>query len=73
MFFWKMCIRDRACSDSPLVLLWMAKQNQPELFADIDMDEEMKEFYKKFYNVDLSEDDLEKIYNYSREAAGGIK
>lgn len=62
-----------ACSDSPLVLLWMAKQNQPELFADIDMDEEMKEFYKKFYNVDLSEDDLEKIYNSSREAAGGIK
>lgn len=62
-----------ASSDSPLVLLWMAKQNHPELFADIDMDEEMKSFYKKFYNVDLSDDDLQKIYNSSREAAGGIK
>lgn len=62
-----------ASSDSPLVLLWMAKQNHPELFADIDMDKEMKEFYKKFYNVDLSNDDLKKIYNSSREAAGGIK
>ncbi|WP_294372969.1 ABC transporter substrate-binding protein [uncultured Clostridium sp.] len=68
MYRWYVC-----CSDSPLVLLWMAKQNQPQLFADIDMDKEMKEFYKKFYNIDLSDSDLEKIYNSSREAAGGIK
>ena len=68
MYRWYVC-----CSDSPLVLLWMAKQNHPELFADIDMDKEMKDFYKKFYNVDLSDEDVAKIYNSSREAAGGIK
>lgn len=68
MYRWYVC-----SSDSPLVLLWMAKQNHPELFADIDMDKEMKDFYKKFYNVDLSDEDVSKIYNSSREAAGGIK
>lgn len=68
MYRWYVCN-----SDSPLTLLWMAKQNQPELFADIDMDKEIKDFYKKFYNVDLSDSDLDHIYSSSREAAGGIK
>jgi iron complex transport system substrate-binding protein len=67
MYRWYVCN-----SDSPLVLLWMAKQIQPELFADIDMDEEIKDFYKKFYNLDLTAEDLEQIYNPAREAADGI-
>ncbi len=60
-------------SDSPLMLLWMAKQHHPERFEDIDFNKTMKEFYEKFYNLELSDEDIERIVNPVREAAGGIK
>lgn len=58
-------------SDSALTLLWLAKIAHPDLFKDIDLDKEIKDYYKKFYNVTLSDDDLNKIYNPTREAAKG--
>lgn len=61
------------CSDSPIMLLWMAKQNQPKLFSDIDFDKTIREFYKKFYDLELSDDDLNFIMSEKRDAAGGIK
>lgn len=57
-------------SDTPLVLQWLAKTIQPEYFADLDMDTEIREFYKTHYHVDLTDEDLEKIYNPTREASG---
>lgn len=58
-------------TDSPLMLLWMAKQHHPDLFADIDMDQVTADFYKEFYNLELTAADLQSIWNPSREAAGG--
>lgn len=57
-------------SDTPLVLQWLATKMQPEVFADIDMDKEIKDYYKKFYNVNLTPSDLESIYNPKRAASG---
>lgn len=57
-------------SDTPLMLLWLAKQNHPDLFADIDMEAEMKEYYERFYDVTLTDENIEKIFNPVREAAG---
>ena len=57
-------------SDTPMMLLWIAKTNHPELFADIDMEAEMKNYYKRFYNVELTDEHMEKIFNPVREAAG---
>ena len=57
-------------SDTPLVLQWLATKIQPEVFSDIDMDKQIKEYYKKYYNVDLSDSDLQAIYNPSRTASG---
>jgi len=57
-------------SDTPLMLLWMAKTTYPELFDDIDMEQEMKAYYKEFYNIELTDDDIIQIINPSREAAG---
>ena len=59
------------CSDSALMLLWMAKQNQPELFADIDMEQEVRDYYERFYNVSLTDEDVNQIFHPAREAAGG--
>ncbi|AEE16649.1 ABC transporter substrate-binding protein [Treponema brennaborense] len=61
------------CSDSPLMLLWMAKQNQGELFADIDMEETVRDFYRRFYDLELSDADIERIWTPNRAAAAGIK
>lgn len=60
------------CSDSALMLLWMAKQNHPDLFKDIDMNQTVKDFYEKFYQVSLTDEEVEYIFTPKREAAGGI-
>ena len=60
------------CSDSPMMLLWMAKQNHPELFEDIDFNETMKDFYSRFYDFTLTDEDIEPILNPVREAAGRL-
>ncbi len=57
-------------SDTPLSLMWMAKTLHPDLFADIDLDQMVKDYFQKFYGVDLTAEDLHKIYNPSREASG---
>lgn len=57
-------------SDTPLMLLWLAKTNYPELFEDINLEEEMKTYYKTFYNIELTDEDIVKIFNPTREAAG---
>ena len=56
-------------SDTPLVMLWMAKHVQPELFEDVDMDQEIRDYYQRFYNIEVTDEILEKIYNPSRDAA----
>ena len=55
--------------DAPLSLIWVAKQLQPELFADIDMDQLVMDYYQDFYGYTLTEEDLTDIYNPPREAA----
>ncbi len=61
------------CSDTPLVLKWLAKTIQPEKFADIDMDSEIKSYYKEFYGVELTDDDVQNIYTPASEASGKTK
>lgn len=60
------------CSDSALMLLWMAKENQPELFEDIDMNRTVKDFYKRFYGLSLSDEEVASVFRPKREAAAGI-
>lgn len=57
-------------SDTPLVLKWLAQKNQPELFKDVDMNQEVKTYYKRFYHVDLTDDDIYQIFHPAREASG---
>lgn len=57
-------------SDTPLVLKWMAQKNHPELFANLDMEEEVRTYYQRFYHLDLSDQDISQIFNPSSAAAG---
>lgn len=50
-------------AEGALQPLWLAKNLHPDLFKDLDIKSKTKEYYKTFYNYNLSEDDLENILN----------
>nr|WP_319538711.1 ABC transporter substrate-binding protein [uncultured Methanospirillum sp.] len=57
-FFWD------AGQQGILQLEWMAHIFHPELFKDLDLNKEVKDFYSKFFNYDLSDDQLKRIMNH---------
>jgi len=58
-------------SDAALTLLWMAQTTHPELFADIDLYQEIRDFYLRFYNIELTDADIYLMMNPPRETATG--
>ena len=44
-----------------LLVLWMATILQPELFADIDMVEEVKYYYSEFYEFELTDEQAQNV------------
>ena len=50
-------------TEAALQVLWMAKTLYPNEFKDVDMRAKVREFYKRFYSYDLSEDELSEILN----------
>ncbi|OJU99442.1 ABC transporter substrate-binding protein [Nitrobacter sp. 62-23] len=60
MFWW--C---RETSEEALQFLWVAKLLYPDVFADIDMVVETRAFYKDFYRIDLSDDEVKEFLSPS--------
>jgi iron complex transport system substrate-binding protein len=54
--------------DTPMTLLFMAKSLYPELFSDIDLTKEVKDYYYDFFGITLSDDDVQSMYNPSADA-----
>jgi iron complex transport system substrate-binding protein len=52
-------------SDAPLVFQWLAKTAYPDLFEDLDVYQETFDYYKKFYNYELSDEQLDYIFTDS--------
>jgi iron complex transport system substrate-binding protein len=50
-------------AEEALQVLWAAKVIQPGLFADLDLDEEVRKFYKIYYHYNLTRDELHAIIN----------
>ena len=44
-------------------IYWLGQLVYPELYADIDLDAEVKEFYSLFYHYELSDKELDEILN----------
>lgn len=53
-----------------LMLLWLAKIVQPELFTDINMIEEIKYYYREFYEYDLTDEQAQKVLDGWYERIG---
>lgn len=51
----------RTGPEAPLQVIWAGKLLHPELFEDIDMMSEARDFYKEFYGADVSDENLQKI------------
>jgi iron complex transport system substrate-binding protein len=54
--------------DTPLTLRWMAIHMFPELFDDIDIAEEARDYYQRFFDITLTDSDIEAMFNPPREA-----
>lgn len=47
--------------ETPLMVKWLAKIQHPEIFADMDMREEVTKFYKDVYNFEVTDEILDEI------------
>lgn len=54
--------------DVALTFKFLASHNHPELFEDINMQQEAAEYYKDIFGINVSDEILEKVFNPSREA-----
>jgi iron complex transport system substrate-binding protein len=52
---------DRHSAESALQVLWAAKMLHPDLFAEIDIERETREFYARFFHYRLTDRELESI------------
>ena len=60
-------------TDTPMTLLWMAKAMYPDLFADIDLEQQVKDYYQEIYGVELSDEDVAAMFTPSSAAAEGFR
>lgn len=58
-------------ADTPVTLQWFAKTIYPELFEDLDIKQITKDYYKNYYNIDMTDEQIERMYNPPRESATG--
>lgn len=56
-------------ADTPVTLLWMAQKVYPDLFADVDIAAEVRDYYKELYGISLTDEQIERMYNPSSSAA----
>ena len=59
-------------ADTPMTLLWMAKTTYPELFSDIDITSEVRNYYSTVFGITLTDQQAESIFAPVSDAAGGF-
>lgn len=47
--------------ETPLMIKWLAKTQHPDLFADMDMEEEVRKFYRDVYDYELNDAEMEEL------------
>lgn len=59
-------------ADMPVTLLWVAQTIYPELFADVDINTEIKDFYQRIYGVSLTDAQVDAMFHPSGDVANGM-
>lgn len=52
---------DAPNAETPIFLKWMGQKQQPAVFSDYNLENDLKSFYKAFFQYDLSEEDMNLI------------
>lgn len=60
-------------ADTPVTLTWIAQKVYPDLFGTIDLTSRVKEYYKKMYNITLTDAQINRMYNQTAAGAAGLK
>lgn len=58
--------------DTPITLLYLAKTVYPALFEDIDITQYAKEYYSSVFGIELSEEQVYRIFSPLSSAANGM-
>ena len=58
--------------DTPITLLWFAKTTYPELFEDIDMVQETKDYYMDVFGVELTDEQAASIFAPEANVGAGF-
>ena len=45
----------------------------PELFGDIDVEKEVKAYFKDMYDIDLTDEQINRMYNQDSKGAAGTR
>lgn len=56
-------------SDTPMTLLWMAQAVYPELFADVDVRAEVKDYYSQLFGITLTDNQIDRMYTPNASAS----
>ena len=59
-------------ADTPVTLLWFAKNTYPELFEDVDIIQETRDYYKEVFGVELTDDQAASIFAPDAAAGAGF-
>lgn len=59
-------------ADTPVTLLWMAKTVYPDLFSDVDITKETKDYYKAVFGITLTDEQANSIFKPAAAAANGF-
>lgn len=59
--------------DTPITLQWLAKTVYPELFEDLDITEAARSYYGNVYGVDLTDEQIDAMFNPPSNAANGMR
>lgn len=47
--------------ETPLMMMWLATKMQPEIFADFDMEQEIRDYFQTYFATDVTQADIDQI------------
>lgn len=59
-------------ADTPVTLQWFAKTVYPELFEDVDIYQVTRDYFTEYYNIELTDEQIESMFSPSRDSASGL-
>lgn len=58
---------DPPCVETPLMIKWLASIMHPDLFKDMDMEAELRQFYQDIYDYELTDEDVSQVLEHRQD------